>query len=93
MMRAKAEINMARASIVRDVQNGQLSVTDGRRKMSELDKQSIMTPELKEILANLAPAKTADAKQPAKISGDAEYNALPSGATFIGPDGKTRRKP
>jgi len=61
MMRAKAEINMARASIVRDVQNGQLSATDGRRKMSELDKQSIMTPELKAILANLAPAKTADA--------------------------------
>jgi len=98
MMRAKAEINMARASIVRDVQNGQLSVTDGRRKMSELDKQSIMTPELKEILANLAPAKTppapaSNAKQPAKISSDAEYNALPSGATFIGPDGQTRRKP
>ena len=28
-----------------------------------------------------------------KISSDADYNALPSGATFIGPDGKTRRKP
>jgi len=28
-----------------------------------------------------------------RISGDAEYNALPSGAEFIGPDGKTRRKP
>ena len=98
MMRAKAEINMARASIVRDVQNGQLSVTDGRRKMSELDKQSIMTPELKEILANLAPAKTppapaSNAKQPAKISSDAEYDALKSGDVFIGPDGQTRRKP
>lgn len=30
---------------------------------------------------------------PAKISGDAEYNALPSGAQFVGPDGQTRRKP
>lgn len=30
---------------------------------------------------------------PAKINSDAEYNALPSGATFVGPDGKTRRKP
>ena len=30
---------------------------------------------------------------PARISGDAEYNALPSGAVFIGPDGKQRRKP
>jgi len=61
MMRAKAEINMARAAIVRDVQNGQISATDGRRKMSELDKQSIMTPELKAILANLAPAKATGA--------------------------------
>ena len=30
---------------------------------------------------------------PARISGDEEYNALPSGAQFIGPDGKIRRKP
>lgn len=30
---------------------------------------------------------------PARISSDEEYNALPSGARFVGPDGKTRRKP
>jgi hypothetical protein len=30
---------------------------------------------------------------PHKISSDAEFNALPSGAEFIGPDGKHRRKP
>lgn len=29
----------------------------------------------------------------AKISSDADYNALPSGAVFTGPDGKRRRKP
>lgn len=29
----------------------------------------------------------------ARIQNDAEYAALPSGALFIGPDGKTRRKP
>jgi hypothetical protein len=28
-----------------------------------------------------------------KITNDAEYNALPSGTEFIGPDGVTRRKP
>lgn len=28
-----------------------------------------------------------------KISGDEEYNALPSGALFVGPDGVVRRKP
>jgi hypothetical protein len=27
------------------------------------------------------------------ITSDAEYEALPSGTTFISPDGKTRRKP
>jgi hypothetical protein len=27
------------------------------------------------------------------IASDAEYEALPSGTTFVGPDGKTRRKP
>lgn len=30
---------------------------------------------------------------PAQITSDADYDALPSGTTFIGPDGKTRRKP
>lgn len=30
---------------------------------------------------------------PAKIGSDEEYNKLPSGAEFIGPDGKKRRKP
>jgi hypothetical protein len=29
----------------------------------------------------------------ARVNSDAEYNALPSGSTFVGPDGKTRRKP
>lgn len=31
--------------------------------------------------------------EPARISSDAEYDSLPSGAVFIGPDGKRRRKP
>jgi len=30
--------------------------------------------------------------QPAKISGDEEYDALPNGALFVGPDGHTRQK-
>ena len=38
-------------------------------------------------------AKPVAPSGPAKISSDAEYNALPSGSTFVGPDGKTRRKP
>jgi hypothetical protein len=30
---------------------------------------------------------------PSKITSDADYNALPSGAVFIAPDGTTRKKP
>lgn len=30
---------------------------------------------------------------PRRISSDAEFNSLPSGTLFVGPDGKTRRKP
>ncbi len=30
---------------------------------------------------------------PVKIASDADYDALPSGATFVAPDGSTRRKP
>lgn len=54
----------------------------------------------KEIMKGLS-GKPDDAKSPAqtkdsgttRVSSDAEYAALPSGALFIGPDGKTRRKP
>lgn len=35
----------------------------------------------------------AGAQQPATVANDADYNALPSGAEFVGPDGKRRRKP
>lgn len=38
------------------------------------------------------PAATA-ASGVARIASDAEYNSLPSGALFVGPDGATRRKP
>lgn len=76
-----------------------------KTKMREMYARSIeagqgLTPEGKlpdpnEFLKGVSPPPqpAANAKQPAKISGDAEYNALPSGATFIGPDGVTRRKP
>lgn len=33
------------------------------------------------------------ANAPVKVTNDAEFNKLPSGTTFVGPDGITRRKP
>lgn len=41
----------------------------------------------------VVPGKAPAADGPARINSDDEYNALPSGALFIGPDGVTRRKP
>ena len=43
-----------------------------------------------------APAAAAvrpTANAPVKVTNDAEFNKLPSGTTFVGPDGITRRKP
>lgn len=39
------------------------------------------------------PERKQSTQAPVRITGDADYNALPSGASFIGPDGRTRRKP
>jgi hypothetical protein len=40
-----------------------------------------------------AAATPAAASAPVKITGDADYEALPSGTPFVGPDGVPRRKP
>jgi hypothetical protein len=45
------------------------------------------------IQAGSQGGKAIDAHGTARVSSDADYAALPSGATFVGPDGKTRRKP
>ena len=41
----------------------------------------------------VAPAATASAGAPVKITGDADYDKLPSGTVFIDPKGQQRRKP
>lgn len=46
-----------------------------------------------EVVPTPDPRKAVPGSEPVKISGDDGYNALPSGALFVGPDGKTRRKP
>jgi len=54
-------------------------------------------PELKQYAqstpAAATPTTTAKPAAPVKISGDAEYNKLPSGTLFIDPEGTQRRKP
>ena len=55
MMRAKAEINIARASVIRSYQNGEISAVDARKALTEIDGRSIMTPELKALIDGTAP--------------------------------------
>ncbi len=58
MMKAKAEINVQRGEIVRSYQNGQLSLSDARKQISEIDQKSIMTPELEGLINGLSEADT-----------------------------------
>ena len=55
MMRAKAQINIARASVIRSYQNGEISAVDARKALTEIDGRSIMTPELKALIDGTAP--------------------------------------
>ena len=54
MMQAKAQIDMQRGQIVRDFQNSDQSAAaaqEMRRRLSEVESKSIMTPELSQLLA------------------------------------------
>lgn len=50
MVSAKAQINIERAEVVRDYQNEEISVKEARRRLSEIDNRSIMTPELTALI-------------------------------------------
>jgi hypothetical protein len=51
-----------------------------------------LSPEIRAMVAKFSSSPGGGAAA-IHIGTDAEYNALPSGATFIAPDGTTRRKP
>lgn len=53
IMKAKAEINMQRAEIITQYQNKELTVAEARSKMNELDRASIITPEMRQALIGL----------------------------------------
>lgn len=50
IMKAKAQVNIQRAGIVTAYQNGEMSITDARKAMAELNNTSIMTPEMRKSL-------------------------------------------
>lgn len=71
--------NVSRSKkIAESIQSGNTSVADAIINGKSLDK---------------ALQESKGSEGPKRISSDADYNALPSGATFIAPDGSTRKKP
>jgi hypothetical protein len=95
-------------STIRQLARGQLNSLHIRAVRGGVDFNSLLAPEARDaygtgttsITAPVGPQSPAPPSGPpsagggpAKISNDAEYNALPSGSLFIGPDGQTRKKP
>lgn len=50
IMKEKATINVHRGDIITQYQTGSISAADARRQLSELDKVSIITPDMKKLL-------------------------------------------
>jgi hypothetical protein len=59
MMKAKAAINMERSDIISQYRQNQISRNDAEKRLSELNKRSIMTPAMRQMLAGLG-GKDAD---------------------------------
>ena len=80
--------------------NDKKEVRDQKSRARKVAEQGMLVqagPGAKQVQGILDRSAPQSAHRPAadipSISDDAGYNALPSGATFIGPDGKQRRKP
>lgn len=55
IMQAKADLNMKRSAVVTAYQNGELDIGEARKAMDELDRASIVTPEMRLALNALTP--------------------------------------
>ncbi len=53
VIKAKAALNVERARIIDAYQSGQISAGDARNQMAEIDKRSIMTPEMRKALVGI----------------------------------------
>jgi soluble lytic murein transglycosylase-like protein len=78
MMKAKAQINIERADVVARYQNNEISATDARKALRDINSRSIMTPELKAILDATAPTQPSreDAGAPPEGVTAEEWNAM-----------------
>jgi len=75
----------------REFNNQAIQMSTDPKEISALNKSNL---EIDRLLALIGTGKdTSKPREVSRISSDEEFDALPSGARFIGPDGKTRRKP
>lgn len=58
MMSNKARINMERAEVIRAYRNKEIGVREARSRISQIDQQSIMTPEMAALLRQAEPQTT-----------------------------------
>lgn len=105
MLQAKAGVNLQRGDVINAYQNNHIDAAEARRQLATINKASILTPELRTILGNLTQANSSASAPVASSvpSGSstiptpqtqADFDALPSGASFRDPsDGKLYRKP
>jgi hypothetical protein len=100
-----AQLHQGAQADAQKILNGNMSVAQVNAviptMMQEMEHNQVATGnELAKIRQRLSSrgagggaAAPAPAGAPTRITGDADYTALPSGTLFVGPDGVTRRKP
>ena len=55
IMKSKAQLNIERGEIVDAYSNGEIDANTARQRMSELDHRSILTPQMRQLLAGVDP--------------------------------------
>ncbi len=70
IMKAKSAINVERSNVIDAYSRGEITAGQARTKIAEIDKKSIMTPEMKEMLDGLSgEGATKGGRSPASIDG------------------------
>lgn len=65
IMKAKAQINMARSEIISSYQAGEIDVKEARRQMNALDRQPLLSPDMKKALLGIGATEPEASAAPA----------------------------
>ncbi|KQT52271.1 MULTISPECIES: M15 family metallopeptidase [unclassified Aureimonas] len=94
----KAQLNLERSQVATAALRGEIDPAEADKRLQAIDSTPLLDDAMRARLGGggdaVAPAAApAGGPAPAAIGSQAEYDALPSGATFTAPDGTIRRKP